>query len=86
MTDKGQVATCQRCGMSFVMTENDARFLARCGIRVVLPVQCLSCYWKAGPVPKQRGKVKWFNARKGYGFLVDGDEQEVFFHQDQLVG
>ena len=37
-------------------------------------------------MPKQRGQVKWFNARKGYGFLVDEDEQEVFFHQDQPVG
>ena len=86
MTDKREVVTCQRCGMSFMMTPNYAEFLARYGIRVVLPVQCLNCYWKAGPVPKQRGRVKWFSARKRYGFIVDESERELFFHQDQLVG
>jgi CspA family cold shock protein len=72
--------------MSFMVTRSDAHFLARYGVKVVSPVQCLKCYWKAGPVPKRRGQVKWFNARKGYGFLVGEDEQEVFFHQNQLVG
>jgi CspA family cold shock protein len=86
MGDRRQVVTCQRCGMSFVMTPNYADFLARHGIKVVLPVQCLNCYWKAGPVPKQRGRVKWFNARRGYGFIVGEGEQELFFHQNQLVG
>jgi CspA family cold shock protein len=72
--------------MSFMMTPNYAGFLARRGVKVVLPVQCLNCYWKAGPVPKQRGQVKWFNARKGYGFIVAESEQELFFHQNQLAG
>jgi cold shock CspA family protein len=86
MTDKRQVVTCQRCGMSFLMTETYAAFLARYGVKVVLPVQCLRCYWKAGPLPKQRGRVKWFNTIKRYGFIVDESEQELFFHQNQLVG
>ncbi len=26
------------------------------------------------------GKVKWFNANKGYGFIITEDGQEVFVH------
>ncbi|MCK9479302.1 MAG: cold shock domain-containing protein [Firmicutes bacterium] len=28
----------------------------------------------------QRGKVKWFNAEKGYGFIESEDGTDVFFH------
>ena len=30
------------------------------------------------------GKVKWFNAEKGFGFLADDDGKEVFVHRDAL--
>lgn len=26
------------------------------------------------------GKVKWFNAEKGYGFIIGEDNKEVFVH------
>ena len=27
-----------------------------------------------------KGKVKWFNANKGYGFIISEDGREVFVH------
>ncbi len=31
------------------------------------------------------GRVKWFDAKKGYGFLtVDGNEKDVFLHVSAL--
>lgn len=35
---------------------------------------------------KLRGKVIWFNADKGYGFLeIDGDPDNLFIHATDLV-
>ena len=32
------------------------------------------------------GKVKWFNPRKGYGFIATEDGQDIFVHYASIVG
>ena len=32
----------------------------------------------------QRGQVKWFDPKKGYGFIVGPDGQDVFVHYSHI--
>ena len=32
-------------------------------------------------MPVAEGQVKWYNEKKGYGFIETDDEGEVFFHK-----
>jgi len=34
-----------------------------------------------------RGKVKWFDNKKGYGFItIDGENKDVFIHHSAIQG
>jgi cold shock CspA family protein len=84
MSKHRRIAVCQRCGMGFLVTPTHRDSVTRWGARVVVPQLCLRCFRKRGPLPKQRGRVKWFNRRKHYGFIVSERGDEIFFHQDQI--
>jgi CspA family cold shock protein len=51
---------------------------------VIVPPLCLRCFQQAGPLPKERGKIKWFDRRKHHGFIVSEQGDELFFHTSQL--
>jgi cold shock protein len=35
---------------------------------------------------QHRGQVKWFDAKKGFGFIHGPDGQDVFVHYSQIAG
>jgi CspA family cold shock protein len=77
---------CTHCGRGFILTPTYLDLLKRRGARVVVPVLCPTCFLVDGPLPKERGQVKWFNQGKRYGFITAESGEEVFFHREQLLG
>jgi CspA family cold shock protein len=68
------------------VTDGYLDFLAQRGVKVKIPVLCMTCFLKTGPLPKQRGTIKWFNRRKRYGFIAAEGDQDVYVHQRQVLG
>jgi CspA family cold shock protein len=86
MVHQMQSAVCQRCGTGFVLTSSYTDLLARRGAKVIVPLLCPTCFLTQGPVPKQQGEIKWFSQRRHYGFIVSEEGEDVFFHEEQLLG
>jgi cold shock CspA family protein len=85
MSTERRTAICQNCGSGFVLTRTYQDLIRRRGGRIIVPVLCPTCFLTEGPLPKQRGKIKWFDIRKHYGFIAAERGDEAFFHQTQLV-
>ena len=85
MSEQMTVVECKRCGTSFILSPNYRDWLARRGVKVIQPMLCATCFSKVGPLPKQRGVIKWFNPHKRYGFISAEEGEDVFFHQEQIV-
>ncbi len=68
----------------------DAQAMGVAGLYIVIAVtllvgQFLLLVWRRGiKLPggkRETGTVKWFNAKKGFGFIIrDQDEEEIFVH------
>ena len=74
---------CAECGKAFFWTVEEQRALEEAGQPVVPPAMCRAHRPVAHEEPF--GRVKWFSAEKGYGFLVEPDGSELFFHVTALA-
>ena len=51
----------------------------------ILSILTVKGYWLSpGGIGMSTGKVKWFNAEKGYGFITSEEGKDVFVHYSSI--
>ncbi len=73
---------CTRCGVRYLLTATEQRKrdgAAPSGL-------CPGCRALVELSRRRRGTVKWFDRRKGYGFVRDPEGQDLFVHASALDG
>ncbi len=75
-----QERVCKRCGTRFLYTAAEQE---RDGTP---PACCPGCRALSRLAQRRRGVVKWFDRRKGYGFVRDDQDGDVFLHALALEG
>ena len=70
--------TCQHCGITFVWTGWEQRKDAQA------PTLCPGSRHVLALTRRQRGTVKWFDPRKGFGFITAADGSEIYVNRRAL--
>lgn len=90
MPYKDEMRVCESCGKKFVYTVEEQRLQEKMGIEQEAPDFCPDCREEEPQIEAKPGLhpgvVKWFSSEKGFGFLVQADGSEVFFHKSNIVG
>lgn len=76
---------CQECGTEFIFTVTEQRDMVRQGKRPEEPRLCPGCRVLASPTSRPRGRVKWFDLHKGYGFITRPNGEDIFVHRSGLA-
>jgi cold shock CspA family protein len=84
---------CVGCGQPFVFSVSEQKFFQEKNYKNQ-PRRCRVC--RKGPTTPngaarestQKGRVKWFDAARGFGFIASDDprQRDVYVHHSQIVG
>jgi len=84
-TYRDTLVTCQECGKQFVFTVEMQRQMDERGLEIKVPETCAACTRKTQYGGKLHGRIKWFDLTKGYGFIVEDNGKEIFFHRSDIT-
>lgn len=76
---------CARCGISFVWSREEQQAARPEHGAVSAPATfCPGCR-RLVPAPgRERGLVRWYSTRRGYGFIARRDGPEIFAHVSEV--
>ncbi|MCX7853357.1 MAG: cold shock domain-containing protein [Caldilineales bacterium] len=74
---RDRLLPCRRCGLRFLWTAWEQQQ------DPTEPSHCPGCRHLLALTPRY-GSLKWYDRRKGFGFITMADGSEVFFHRRDL--
>ncbi|MBN1259131.1 MAG: cold shock domain-containing protein [Anaerolineae bacterium] len=87
MTYRDEMKVCDNCGKKFVFRVEDQRRQAQMGFDVTAPDLCDDCRREQPAQPGLHpGIVKWYSNEKSFGFIIQSDGSEIFFHRSGVTG
>ncbi|MBN1875728.1 MAG: cold shock domain-containing protein [Anaerolineae bacterium] len=87
MVYRDQMLVCEECGQKFVFRVEEQRSQEALGFEIHPPRYCVECRQTITTSPGLRaGVVKWYREDKHFGFIVQIDGSEVFFHRSGVEG
>jgi CspA family cold shock protein len=84
MPERDRLLTCRSCGIRFLHTAADQIRRVASG-HVAPPALCPGCAALAELAARRRGTVKWYNSRRGYGFISQSQGPDLFVHRSGLI-
>ncbi len=75
---------CSSCRVRFLWTAAQQRESAAQNPVVQPPSLCPGCWALRNLTTRQRGVVRWYDPRKGYGVIRNQDGEDVFVHRSAL--
>jgi len=77
---------CENCGISFVWTREEQRQHAELSGdgQGAEPHHCPGCRVLLAATPRERGLVKWYHRRKGYGFVSRQGKPDLYVHRSAV--
>ncbi len=87
MSYRDEMQVCAKCGARFVYTVEEQRWQTQLGFSPAAPELCPECREADSAQPGLRpGIVKWYSPDKAFGFIIQADGSEIFFHRTSVVG
>jgi CspA family cold shock protein len=74
----------ERCGISFLWSTEEQKVAEQQASRMEEPHLCPGCRWLLPAQGRERGLVKWYNARRHYGFIARRNSGELYLHGSVL--
>jgi len=83
MSYRDLLLVCEKCGKQFVFTVEEQRRQEELGFEIEEPTECSECRMEQPVVEPglKAGVVKWYRDDRGFGFIIQQDGSEVFFHR-----
>jgi CspA family cold shock protein len=75
-----EILYCARCGISFLWSQEEQKWAED----APAPMYCPGCRQLLPPEGRERGQVKWYDARKQYGFIVRAGQPDLYVHRSGL--